>query len=324
MHDLLLKYFNEELSAEEKKELFATLKLNQESKDEFSAVQNVWALSLFAGQKEKDDFAYRKLREFNQRKKKKSVFQFLKRYTSYAAVFTVAVIATYILTTGTNTGEKEQPVSYEEFSTPAGQRARLKLHDGTVVWLNARSVLRYPSKFNTKERRVVLNGEAYFDVSENKKLPFVVETEKLDIKVLGTQFNVFAYHGRDDFNTSLLEGSVKVYTRGNEPQALTLKPNECALLRGDSLLKQTMSNKEFLLWKDGIYSFNDLPLSEIAGILELYYDVTIIIKNNQLKSFKYTGKFRQRDGVDNVLQKLQKVYPFTCHKDESTNTITLK
>lgn len=324
MHNLLLKYFNGELSPEERKKLFVTLKLNHESKQEFAAIQNIWALSLFCEQKETDQLAYRKLNELHRRKKKSSLFLLFKRYISYAAVFTVAVIVTYIAMTATNIQEKEQPVSYEEFTTPAGQRAMLKLHDGTVVWLNARSVLRYPSKFNTKERRVVLNGEAYFDVFENKKLPFVVETEKLNIKVLGTQFNVFAYQGRNDFNTSLLQGSVKVYTKGNESDALILKPNERAFLKGDSLLKQPVNNKEFLLWKDGIYSFNDLPLSEIARILELYYDVTIIIKNDRLKSFKYTGKFRQRDGVENVLQKLQKVYPFTFYKDEKMNSITLK
>ena len=102
----------------------------------------------------------------------------------------------------------------------------VKLHDGTTAWVNARSTLRYPNHFAHEERKVELDGEAFFDVEHNEHKPFVVSTEKLDIKVLGTKFNVFAYKGREEFNTALLEGSVKVYERMNEEKALFMNPNE--------------------------------------------------------------------------------------------------
>ena len=218
----------------------------------------------------------------------------------------------------------EEMVTYEEFTTPSGQRAMVKLHDGTTVWLNARSTLRYPNHFAREERKVELDGEAFFDVEHNEHKPFVVSTEKLDIKVLGTKFNVFAYKGREEFNTALLEGSVKVYERMNEEKALFMNPNECVELKDNKLVKRPMGNTDFLLWKEGIYAFDDVPFEDIIKKFELYYDIVITVNNSKLMKYKFSGKFRQRDGVESALRTLRKVYYFTYIKDEENNNIIIR
>ena len=219
---------------------------------------------------------------------------------------------------------EEPAIAYEEFSTPSGQRALLKLHDGTTVWLNARSTLRYPNHFGKNERKVELDGEAFFEVKQNGKVPFVISTEKANIKVLGTKFNVFAYKGHEEFNTSLVEGSVKVYQGESDADALDITPHECVFLSDGKLVKSYFDNSDFLLWKEGIYAFDDVPFSYIIKKLELYYDITIIQKNKKLDQYRFSGKFRQGDGVESVLQTLQKVYYFSFIKDEENNCITIR
>lgn len=241
----------------------------------------------------------------------------------YAAVILVAIVSTWFVLTDRQDLLNEQ-VTYEEFKTPSGQRAMVVLHDGTTVWLNAASTLRYPNFFKGNLRKVELDGEAYFDVKHNEKIPFVVSTEKLDIKVLGTRFNVFSYKGKSKFTTYLEEGSIKIYRTFDEKNALLLEPNEMAELNGNRLVKRVAGNKDFLLWKDGIYAFDDTPFKEIIRKLELYYDITIEIDNSALAEYKFNGKFRQRDGIVSALRTFQKAYPFTFYKDDDLNHITIK
>ena len=144
------------------------------------------------------------------------------------------------------------------------------------------------------------------------------------MEVLGTKFNVFAYKGDEEFNASLVEGSVKVYSGDNDAEALQIAPHECVFWTGEKLEKSYYDNTDFLLWKEGIYAFDDVPFSEIIRKLELYYDITIIQKNRKLDQYRFSGKFRQRDGVESVLQTLQKVYYFSFVKDEETNCITIR
>ena len=107
---------------------------------------------------------------------------------------------------------------------PAGQRANLTLPDGTNVWLNARSEMRYPAVFTGNKREITLDGEAYFEVTHNEDKPFVVQTNKCNVEVLGTKFNVEAYSDSEDFCTSLMEGSVRVSDKGNPSESLVLAP----------------------------------------------------------------------------------------------------
>lgn len=324
MHDLITKYFEGELTATEKTQLFVAMEHDPELKREFMSVQNLRALTSWVPAEEDTPSAIGKLLEFKQSRKKKSLSVPYRHIFGYAATACVAVFSTWFLIQNLGLMTVEQPVAYEQFSTPSGQRAQLTLHDGTVVWLNARSTLRYPNRFDKKSREVELDGEAFFDVKRNAAAPFIVSTGKANIKVLGTKFNVFAYKGSTEFSTSLVSGAVKVYFGKDDTNALQLKSHESATIVDNHLVKSRYDdNADFLLWREGIYAFDDVPFNEIIKKLELYYDVTIIQQNKKLEQFRFSGKFRQRDGVESVLKTLQKVFYFSFKKDDELNRITI-
>jgi len=322
MYDLIAKYFSGTITQEEKDILFSEMMIDEDLKMEFASIQNIHALTtLFPSDNDQAD-GLEKLLQFKESKKRERLSPFIKHAMGYAAAICIAILSTWMVA---NIGEEEESilVAYEEISAPAGQRALIKLHDGTTVWLNARSKLRYPNHFN-KERRVELEGEAFFEVTENKELPFIVSTDKLDIEVLGTHFNVFAYKSQNEFSTSLLEGSVQIYDPKDKSKVLLLEPNERAELIGNKLTKTSFSSKDFLLWRDGIYAFDDISFNEIIKKLELYYDIKISVNNDLISSYKFSGKFRQRDGIESVLHTLQKVRSFRYIKDDELNTITIR
>jgi ferric-dicitrate binding protein FerR (iron transport regulator) len=269
-----------------------------------------------------------KLLDFKQSRKEKEKKAVYHHWIRYAAAIFVSVILTWTVfhfSARQHIEMKEvAEIHYEEFTAPAGQRALLKLQDGTTVWLNARTTIRYPNRFSKDERRVELDGEAFFEVKANKDKPFIVSTEIMSVRVTGTKFNVFAYRGSEEFSTSLTEGAVTVFDLRNVRSSIELKPNERAVLKGGRLGKETFHDMNFLLWKEGIYAFDNVPFREIAKKLELYYDVTIVVKNKELENYPFNGKFRQRDGIESVLKTLMKIRNFTYTKDEEKNIITIR
>lgn len=326
MHSLITKYFNKDITAEEKAELFSLMQTDKELHEEFVSMQNLCALSASLPAEDDEVKAVGKLLQFKQahENKKKKFASLTRHLVGYAAAISMAILSTWAILNYQYDNAIHEQLTFEEFSTPPGQRAKVKLHDGTVVWLNARSHLRYPSRFTNTQRKVELDGEAFFEVSRNEEAPFIVSTEKLDIKVLGTKFNVFAYRGKNEFNTALIEGSVKLYKSGNESVAMFMSPNDYAELKDGRLVKSKIDNTDFLLWKEGIYAFDDVPFGDIIKRLELYYDITIETKNRKLNDYKFSGKFRQRDGIESVLKTLQKIYYFSYVKDEELNKITIR
>ena len=208
---------------------------------------------------------------------------------------------------------------------PAGQRTQVTLPDGTTVWLNACSTLRYPSSFAPSGlRRVTLNGEAYFEVTHQAKNPFIVETDKCDIEVLGTHFNVEAYPHTTKFETCLMEGSVKVTSKGKQPDSVILKPHEKVSLEKGRLKVSTVTDYNAYLWKEGIISIRNQPFSDIMQTFEKYFATRILVKNQNVLKYSYTGKFRQTDGIDYALRILQNDLHFTFHYDMEQQTITIE
>lgn len=323
MHLLILKYIEQTITLEEKKELCQLVQSDETIRKEFAYAQNVYALSASISEPTDEQDGYRHLRKFKKLYKKERSLSFFKKSLQYAAVIIATIVSTWLFLDIWK--EEDVLVTYEEFKTPPGQRALLKLHDGTEVWLNASSSLRYPNVFKGKERKVELDGEAFFSVKHNPENPFIVSTEKLDIKAMGTRFNVYAYKGRDEFNAYLEEGSIKIYHALDEGAALFLKPEEFVTLDAENrLLKRVLHDKSFLLWRDGIYSFDDLAFKEIIKKLELYYDITISIENEDLAAYRFSGKFRQRDGIVSALRTFQKAYRFSFSKDDELNHIIIR
>lgn len=260
-------------------------------------------------------------KQLNSRKRKVVLGMFYR----YAAILVIAFASAWMLASfyfaGNQKGQGEVIAYRQELKVPPGQRAELTLPDGTKVWLNAGSTLSYPSVFQ-KERKVSLSGEGFFEVARNEQVPFIVSTGTIDVKVLGTKFNVFCYPGSDFASVYLQEGSVKAYFPDSEVKGVILSPDQYLVQKGSALSLETM-DPENLLWREGIYSFRKQKMGSIIKKLELYYDVKIIVKDKEILEYEYVGKFRQRDGVLEILRLIQRIHKFNISKDDTLNQIVL-
>ena len=204
-------------------------------------------------------------------------------------------------------------------TVPAGQRANLTLPDGTNVWLNARTKMRYPAAFTGNKREITLDGEAYFEVTHNVDKPFVVQTNKCNVEVLGTKFNVEAYGDSEDFCTSLMEGAVRVSDKEEPLESIVLTPNHQVSLINGHLQSKPIADFDPFRWKEGLICFKNMNFKELMARFEKCYGIHIIIENPKLTDYVCSGKFRISDGIDKALRILQKdaKYTFERNKDES-------
>ena len=319
MEEMLQKYFAEEFTPLEKRELLDAVEKDQELREEFCRMQNLKAVtSLFPASSDAETATTRLLKW--KRKTRHSTYS---RITLYAAAMLVVGFALWGLLQPLTRTLPEEPSSYMmEVTTPSNRTKSFRLSDGTIVWLNSQSVLRYPNKFSGKERRVELIGEAFFEVAPNQEMPFIVATGQYDIRVLGTKFNVFAYKDCN-VKTSLVEGSLEVISPSPESDPVRIRPNESIEWK-NGWQRSYFEDNEFLLWRDGIYAFNDVPFIEIVNRLELYYNTTIIVNNEELQQYRFNAKFRQDDGLESILKTMRKIFRFKIEEDKETNTIKIE
>lgn len=215
-------------------------------------------------------------------------------------------------------------MAMQTISVPAGQRISFTMTDGTNVWLNARTSLTYPVKFGKKNRQVILDGEAYFDVAKDKTKPFVVKTEKYNVEVLGTKFDVDAYSETGEFETTLMSGSVKIASLDDPSEELMLKPDNKVYLQDGKLQVTPVSDYNPYRWKEGLICFKDATFLSIMKDFEKYYGLNILVKNKEVRKFFYTGKFRQTDGIDYALRVLQRDIKFTYQRDDENQIIYIE
>ncbi|MBT3382780.1 MAG: DUF4974 domain-containing protein [Prolixibacteraceae bacterium] len=206
---------------------------------------------------------------------------------------------------------------------PHGSSSKVVLCDNTVVWLNAGSRLIYPSVFMNKTREVVLFGEAYFDVAKDNNKPFLVQTSALEIKVLGTQFNISAYPEDNVIQTVLKKGSVSIRQIGETKfeNEIILKPNQLASFdKSTKLSKVTNVNTDFYVsWIDGLLSFENLDMNRVIKRLERYYDINIQFEDPMLGSIKISGKLDLKQNKEEVFEYLAKVSTTAFEKNDEKN-----
>lgn len=194
------------------------------------------------------------------------------------------------------------PAIYNTFETPKGGQYRVCLPDGTKVWMNAASTLKYPASFATfKERSVSLDGEAYFEVSKDKGKPFLVTTRKQTIKVLGTHFNINAYSDEPDTKTTLLEGSIEL---SNDKDLKVLKPGEQAETNGSGISVSTADTDQALAWKNGDFVFEGASLRTIMRQISRWYDVEVSYEG-QIADLKFGGSISRTKNINVVLRNLE-------------------
>lgn len=225
-----------------------------------------------------------------------------------------------------STPDQPTPIVENEYNTlivPFGKRSRLTLPDNTVVWLNSGSKLIYPVKFSSKKREVFLEGEAMFKVSHDENLPFFVLTNNLDIKVLGTIFNVCAYSDDTTVNTVLESGSVEIRYKS----ALFALQNKEQMVPGmmavyntnEKSIVQTMVNtKNFTSWKDGYVILEKSTLGSIIKKLSRYYNVKIEFENPELEAETFSGYLDLRDSAIKVLELISEMVDIEIEQDDTT------
>jgi len=170
-------------------------------------------------------------------------------------------------------------VSYNKIETPPAGQYQVVLPDGTRVWLNSSSYLRFPVHFSSDERRVELSGEAYFEIAANAKMPFYVGTNGMTVAVLGTSFNVHAYPDEKHIRTTLLEGAVRVAAEGS---SVLLKPHDQADL-GDRLHVSQVDVEDAVAWKNGFFRYHDERLETIMKHVSRWYNVSVVFDDEKLK-----------------------------------------
>jgi transmembrane sensor len=200
---------------------------------------------------------------------------------------------------------ESQEVTYNTITVPRGsQVVSLTLADGSKVWINAASSMRYPTSFFGNERIVEITGEAYFEVSHNAKMPFKVKKGDVEIQVLGTQFNVNAYDDENNMRITLVSGSVKVKS---ENQSATIKPGDQAEISepGKIALNQNVDVEEVIAWKNGLFVFNNTDLELIMRQIGRWYDVEVRYAGAPPKGKHYSGFVPRLVNVSRVLHMLE-------------------
>ena len=271
MDERILKYFQNGLEANERLLLLREIEKNEELKKQFAEYQNMQALLNLSSHTEDKEEGKTGYQHFLKRIRSKKMHIWLVKTMKYAAAILILIISTYQLSVWHMSHQLQDDLQAQTNTlyVPAGQRACITLQDGTIVWLNAQSTLIYPSHFYGKERIVSITGEAFFEVSKDKEKPFIVTAQDAKIRVLGTKFNVYSYPDTKQIKTSLIEGAVQVFYKSKQ---VILRPNEESIAQDGKLTVSNIKNPDMLLWRNGIYSFNNERLVEIVRKLELYYD----------------------------------------------------
>ena len=219
----------------------------------------------------------------------------------------------------------EELLAYNVIEVPKGQVFKLVLSDSTVVWLNADTKLKYPKKFinSLTTRTVELEGEAFFDVAHKKNQPFIVNTNGVDVKVLGTKFNVSSYANDKFINTTLVEGSVNAIDTNNASNSIIITPGFQASFQKDNmrLTSKKVNTLDYTSWMQKIIVFNDTTFENLIAKIERTYNVEILNENEQIKNERFTGEF-DIENIETIFKALSTTYYFEY--EINNNKITIK
>lgn len=213
--------------------------------------------------------------------------------TRAAAILLLPVLSLLLYTNLSDRDRYSDNLNDLEVEAPAGSRIHIELGDGTRIWLNHGSKLKYPHRFEGKNRKVFLTGEAYFEVAHNEKVPFIVGTNCLDVKATGTAFNVSAYPGDENIETTLVEGKIILYKSKTNHEIKTLSPGECLKFEAqkNTYTLDSEHTEKNTAWKDGMLVFKNERVGDVAKKLARWYNVEVEIANEKVNEFTFTATF---------------------------------
>jgi ferric-dicitrate binding protein FerR (iron transport regulator) len=341
---LIIKYLKEELTPGEKTELIQWVNRDKANKRYFDEFCEIWIASLAVAENSEDA----NMKAFHNFRKRigssdrfsypyKLAFNNLKKY---AAVFIIACALSGLLFY--NIGKKQVApslLSKNELVVPFGSKAEFTLADGTKVTLNAGSKLEYSGSYGITDRTLQLEGEAYFKVAKNGQLPFIVKTSHVDVRALGTEFNVKAYPGEKTIETTLVEGSVNIDRNDSESSAdiTILKPNQkftyyinkasseevqvnkevvkavekSIVIKHDTAIVTRLNDvAPVISWKENKWIIENQNLQQLAVEMERKFDVKIIFNSERLKNVRFTGTLLN-EPIEQVLMVMGVSSPLT-------------
>lgn len=321
-NDWITGYLTNSLTPEETQSLQEWLNASEENRKYFSDMQEVW----IAASDETDDSSFNKDKAYQlflkqtgvtpqQGINKRKAFQLRPWMYAAAMIIVVFICGTIAFQSGKSVIRNQ--LTQISIEAPYGSKTKLYLPDGTLVWLNAGSKMSYAQDFGINERTLNLTGEAYFEVTKNKHIPFKVHTEELDVKVLGTKFNFRNYKDDLEAKVCLLEGKVALNTREKET---ILHPDQQALLdkkTGKLSVSGTKAAYSAEWTNDRLY-FDEVLLSDIIKELERSYDVKITVADDTLNTIRFYGNFRKRE------QSIQEIMDVLSSTDKMTYTMNGK
>lgn len=321
---IISRYLSKEATQEEIKELEKWISTTPENYKSFLAQKNIWEVihPAFNPEEIDVDSAQRKvmgqLLHQNQSASVRSKSSFLHYWQQVAAILLLPllILSAYLYFKP----DPQVAETYQELFTPYGTWSVVNLPDGSKVWLNAGSSLKYPAQFKGKERVVSIQGEAYFEVESDKEHPFIVKTKELTVEATGTAFNVNAYNPDDVAAVTLVKGKVAV-TLGKK-KTVSLSPGEKVDYNpATSLYNINKTNTyKWCSWKDGILIFRDDPLEYVFKRLGQTYNVEFILKDSELGKYSYKATF-EGESLNEILRLLELSAPIRC-KEISNRTST--
>ena len=327
--ELIANYLTESLDKNALDELKTWIAASAENQQYFIRQREIWfsAVSREAASVYDKDKAFENFRD--RVESQKEIQSTSRRGFSLSALWRYAAVVAIIIAVGCISywqGEVNVKDTFADISVeaPLGSKTKLYLPDGTLVWLNAGSRMTYSQGFGVDNRKVELEGEGYFEVKRNEKIPFFVKTKDLQLQVLGTKFNFRDYPEDHEVVVSLLEGKVGLNNLLREEKEAVLSPDERAVLnKANGLLTvESVIASNASQWTDGYLFFDEELLPDIAKELERSYNVKIHIANDSLKTFRFYGNFvRREQNIQEVLEALASTEKMQYKIEERNITI---
>lgn len=310
--DLIAAYLGNSLNEEEYTEFMRKLDSDQEFEKNFFQLKDVWDAANNVKIKSNDDYLWQRLHDRiapgNTKPKEKKLKMIYFHFFKYAAVVLLLIslsLAGYLYFRQQKT---VQEIHYITTSVPTRQKGMVKLPDGSKVWLNSESALKYPSDFASRNREVFLNGEAFFEVTHDQQKPFIVKTSGINIKVLGTSFNVMSYEEDNLIETTVVSGSVSISEmpdskKNNKANEIILKPDQQAIYNKQeaNINLTNVDAKLYTTWKEGEYIFNNEMLVDIVKKIERWYEVKVIFRDESIKNYRLSGSFKDNETIIQIL-----------------------
>ncbi len=336
--NLILDHLDGRLSKESEKELRSWISRSPANQEYLAKTCALWELSTLT-QKEISFDVQKNWNRISPRiKPKNQMRKLVMRWAGIAAVFVLAFVSSYLTFRYTDNSGLQQTDSFIINEAPMGNMSKVTLPDGSEIWLNAGSKIKYASSFNENDRYINLKGEAYFHVSSNQEKPFVVNAQGVEVRATGTRFNVKAYEDEGVIETTLVEGIVTIKQTNNAGnKEVLLKPNQKLTIYKKSIEKPLASNLDlkdrgaddfvyvplairkielasdvetpvYTSWKDNDWIIRNEKLELLAVRLGRRYDVSIQLLDDKVKSYSYTGTLKD-ETLEQVLEVISQSSP---------------